>query len=185
MKTKLGTFLLLLSLSHFAFGQRGDSYNFHFKVKFDNSIPVENLKLFYFEHQNNGINTISYEVNEQNEIIFNGVNYSIAGINNYFPTIIFSLEENKLLNDSNEKTETYRLFYLISQTETYLKEDMNKEIYFSNSDEPYFIRVDFKWQNEIKVYNVEQVPLNQLSAEILGVITANNTFIKINPKNEN
>ena len=172
--------LISILITNFAFGQRGDSHNFSFKVRFDKSIPVENLQLFYLEYGANRIKTISYEVNEQNEIVFNGVNYSIAGAGNYFPTIIFSLKEDKLLNGSNAKTETYRLFYLISETETYLKDGMDKEIYFTNSDEPYFIKVDFKWENDKKVYNVGQVPLNQLSKDILTVITASNTFIKIN-----
>lgn len=164
-----------------AFGQRGDSHNFSFKVKFDKSIPVEYLQIFYTEYCANRITSINYETNKENEIIFNGVNHSIAGAGNYFPTIIFSFKEDKLSNGSNEKIETYRLFYLISETETYLKDDMDKEVLFTNSNNPYFIKVDFKWENNKKVYKVEQVPLNQLSPEILGLITANNTFIKINP----
>lgn len=182
MKTKLYISLFLIFLSHFAFGQRGDSHPFNFKVKFDKSIPVEQLQIFYTDYSANRITSIHYETNEGNGIIFNGVNHSIAGAGNYFPTIIFSFKEDKLLNGSNEKIETYRLFYLISETETFLKDDMDSEILFTNSKNPYFIKVDFKWQNDKKVYKAEQVPLNQLSPEILGVITANNTFIKINPK---
>ncbi|RRJ92893.1 hypothetical protein [Flavobacterium macacae] len=182
MKTKLSIILFLLSLSHFAFGQRGDSHTFNFKVKFDNSIPVEQLQIFYTEYSANRITSINYETNEENEIIFNGVNHSIAGAGNYFPTLIFSFKEDKPLNGSNEKVETYRLFYLISETETFLKDDMDKEILFTNSNHPYFIKVDFKWENNKRVYKVAQVPLIQISPEILGVITANNTFIKINPK---
>lgn len=173
--------LISILISNFAFGQRGDSHTFNFKVKFDKSIPVEQLQIFYAEYSANKITYINYETNKENEIIFNGVNYSIAGAGNYFPTIIFSFKEDKLLNVSNEKNETYKLFYLISETETYLNDDMDKEILFTNSDNPYFIKVDFKWQNEKRVYKVEQVPLNQLSSEIFGVFTANNTFIKINP----
>lgn len=184
MKTKLYIFLFLISLSHFAFGQRGDSHNFNFKVKFDKSISVDSLQLFYKEYDANRIKTISYETNEQNEIIFNGVNYSIAGAGNYFPIIIYSLKEDKFSKNSNEKIETYRLFYLISEIETYLKGDIDKEIFFQNSNYPYFIKVDFNWENEKRVYNVEQVPLKQLSTEILEIVTSNNTLIKINKKNK-
>lgn len=116
MKTKLSIIIFLISLSHLAFGQRGDSHTFNFKVKFDKSIPVEHLQIFYTEYGANRITSINYETNEENEIIFNGVNYSIAGAGNYFPTLIFSFKEDKLLNGSNEKVETYKLFYLISET---------------------------------------------------------------------
>lgn len=181
MKTKLSIIIFLISLSHLAFGQRGDSHTFNFKVKFDKSIPVEHLQIFYTEYSANRITSINYETNEENEIIFNGVNHSIAGAGNYFPTLIFSFKEDKLLNGSNEKVETYKLFYLISETETYLKDDMDKEILFTNSNNSYFIKVDFKWENNKKVYKIEQVPLNQLSPEIIGVISFNNIFVKINP----
>ncbi|KXO01390.1 hypothetical protein LS48_02760 [Aequorivita aquimaris] len=170
--------LISILITNFAYGQRGDSHNFNFKVKFDKSIPVENLQIFYIEYNANRITSIKYETNEENEIIFNGINYSIAGAGTYFPTIIFSLKEDKILNGSNEKIETYRMFYLISETETYL-EDIGKEIFFTNSSKPYFIKVGFEWQNSKKIYNVEQVPLNQLSTEILEVITSNNTWMKI------
>lgn len=184
MKTKLYIFLILISLSHFAFGQRGDSHNFNFKVKFDKNIPVDSLQIFYIEQESrlNAINTISYETNKKNEIILKGENYSIAAAGNYFPIIIFSLKENKFSKNSNEKIETYRLFYLISEIETYLKGDIDKEIFFQNSNYPYFIRVDFIWENEKRVYNIEQVPLEQLSTEILEIVTSNNNLIKINKK---
>lgn len=176
--------IILISIltTNFAFGQRGDSHNFSFKVKFDKSISVDDLQLFYKEYDANRIRTISYETNEQNEIIFNGVNHSIAGAGNYFPTIIFSLKQDELSNHSNEKIETYKLFYLISETETYLKDDFDEDIFFRNSSSPYFIKVGFNWKNDKRVYNVEQVPLKQLSTEILEVFTSNNTLIKINKK---
>lgn len=185
MKIKIQIFLLFFALSNIAFGQRGDTHSFNFKVKFEKSIPVENLQIFYLEYSANKIKAINYKTNEQNEIIFKGENYSIAGAGNYFPTIIFSLKENKLSNYSNEKIETYKLFYLISNIETY-QENISNEILFTNSNEPYYVRVDFYRDENKKKYNIEYVPLKLLSEEILEVITSNNTFVKIKKKiNEN
>lgn len=172
------TAILIIS---FAFGQRGDSFNFNLKVKFEESIPVENIELYYLDNVSNRFNSVNYRMNKQNEIEIYGVNYCIAGAGSFFPTIIFSLKESKPIDNSNEAIKTYKLFYLISETDTYPK-DFDKEIFFTNSENPYFIKVDFNWDYINKSYKVEQIPLNQLSKDLLKVITSNNTFVKINPK---
>lgn len=178
IKTKLYIILILISLSHFAFGQRGESFNFNFKVKFEEKISIDNLDIYYLGCGSNNFTDINYKFNTSNEVEFSGKNYSIKGAGDYFPILIFSIKENKLIN--SEEVETRKLFYLISEIDGL--EDFDKEIYFKNLPFPYFNKVDLKWNSEEKTFRVEQLPLKQLSSEFFEIITSNSTLIKINPK---
>lgn len=121
----LFTFQFLL-LSLISFGQAGRADNFELTIKFDTTINIDSIDVFFYETNGQSFNSINYRTNKSNNTL------TIFGNNEYiigtkFPTLVFSYRtfESKeylradSLNKNNrfpceETIENTQLFYLIT-----------------------------------------------------------------------
>lgn len=163
MKTKLYIFLVLLSLSHFAFGQTNGGGTINLKVTFDEDIYVENLEVFYSQRDGSKFNEIYFETDtSSNSLILKADHEWWASPS--FPTIVFSCQ----------KKEKIYMFYLVSSSTPYVKYNFNKKIIFSfNSPNVHIYR-----NNKDGNFEVDYIG----KGFYFGSGTSINELIKINPK---
>lgn len=121
MKTKLYTLVLLLSLSHFAFGQTSGGGSIALKIFFDKEIFIGNVNVFYFDDNGSQLEDVTFVRNiADNSLVIKG-NHSWWAAPT-FPTIIFEYPE---------KDRTF-MFYLISPySPPYVEDKFNEKILFS------------------------------------------------------
>jgi len=177
MKNLFITIAFLL-LPFFAFGQVGADYNFSFKVKFEQNIPVEEIEIYHYEATfYNVFNKINYRINiKNNEIELFGCNRFVVG-GSYFPIIVFSNKRKEIDEQTNEKTEVQYLFYLITEMQSYY-DDFYRELEFSIKY-PNII-VSFKNIEGKYIYNVEKTAVVFFPFKT----SIGNKITKINPINE-
>jgi len=163
MKTKLYIFLVLLSLSHFAFGQTNGGGTINLKVTFDEEIYVENLEVFYSQRDGSKFNEIYFETDtSSNSLILKAHHEWWASPS--FPTIVFSCQ----------KKEKICMFNLVSSSTPYVKYNFNKKIIFSfNSPNVHIYR-----NNKDGNFEVDYIG----KGFYFGSRTSINELIKINPK---
>ena len=143
--------LLLISIliSNFGFGQRSADNVFSVKVKFDDKIPVTELKVYYTDAISVGYNsfsTINYTINKQtNEVELLGKNVWVAGNNSHFPLIIFAhLKKGGNSAEEGYDTRSKQVFYYLLNENPTFESNLNKEIFFKklNSTRAYVLRID-------------------------------------------
>ena len=163
MKTKLYTLVLLLSLSHFAFGQTNGGGTINLKVIFDEEIYIENLEVFYSQRDGSKFNEIYFETDtSSNSLILKADHEWWASP--FFPTIVFSCQ----------KEDKIYMFYLVSSSTPYVKYNFNKKIIFSfNSPNVHIYR-----NNKDGNFEVDYIG----KGFYFGSRTSINELIKINPK---
>lgn len=166
MKTKLFTFLFLISLSYFAFGQTNDGGLINLKITFDKDISVEHIEVFYSQTDRSKFNEIHFETDtSSNSLILKADHEWWAAPS--FPTIIFS----------SQKEDKIYMFYLVSSSLPYIKYDFNKKIMFSfNTPNVHIYR-----NKEDGAFEVDYIG----KGFYYGSRTSINELIKIEHKNEN
>ena len=157
MKNLLYAFFLLVS--YLTFGQRGDVYEFNFKVKFHPNIPVDSLQIFFANSQSNRISSIHYETNDSNEVILSGSHYCVQGNQTSFPLLIFSHQIDQFNQVTNGKIKTHKLYFLKNESQSYTK-SFNEELYFDEYRR--VIKINFEWLNDKIVNSVEYMSYNDL-----------------------
>lgn len=125
-------FTLLFAFSFlFSLGQASSSSEFQLKVSFEKSIPVDELEVKYELRSGNHIEEVAYELDiENNAIIIKGYNSYVLWVP--FPTLVFTLNEEYELKDSNQEAQKQTSFYLISEVPlSSFTGEQTQKIYFS------------------------------------------------------
>ncbi len=146
----------MLLLAELCLAQKGAENSFSITITFDSKISLSNIQVHYFETDKNDFDIINYKVNtEKNQIELFGHHKFVVG-SFYFPTIIFTTK-NKLKREySNEENEVEFSYYLVTNYETYYKDEpyklnFDKEIYFEK-DQPNIIVNTKRVNKKIEFY---------------------------------
>jgi hypothetical protein len=109
----LPAFLIFLSLQS-AYGQASAADDFKLKVTFEDTIPVKNIRPYYYLKSGNAPEEIAYTIDTlENSILLFGHNEYVLWVS--FPVLVFTLKESVSLRKQEEKREKTTHFYLFSE----------------------------------------------------------------------
>jgi len=158
------TILIFIILSNFTYGQASSWGDFLINIEFEQSIPVEQIEVAYYQSAGQHIEKIKFKTDSlKSTIEISGHHSFVVGAG--FPVVVFSYKE-RILNDSNhnsitdieEVIEIENLYYLIIQKDSFSTsdEDFHFNLKFSNEKPNIIIRYE-NISGKLK-YNVSNEP---------------------------
>lgn len=155
---------ILIILSNFTYGQASGSGDFLINIEFEQSIPVEQIKVAYYQSDGQHIEKIKFKTDSlKGTIEIYGHHSFVVGAG--FPVVVFSYNE-RMLFDSNhnsitdieEVIEIEHLYYLMIQQDNFStsNEDFRFNLKFSN-EKPNIIIKSENINGKIE-YNISNEP---------------------------